>query len=245
MKLRVIGSNSSGNCYVLDGETEALVIECGCPLKDIKQAIDWKVEKIVGTCVTHRHSDHSKYVHEILWAGIRVLALRDVFEEKNVTSHPFAIEIKPNKGYKVGGFKIQPFYVHHDVPCVGYIIQHSELGKLLFVTDTAAMGYKIDGLTNIMIEANYADDIVDSNIENGNLSVAMRNRLFGSHLSIDTAKRVLERQNLSQVENIILTHLSNGNSNEKRFIREVVELTGKPVYAANKGLAINLSKNPY
>lgn len=245
MKLRVIGSNSSGNCYVLDGETEALVIECGCPLKDIKQAIDWKVEKIVGACVTHRHSDHSKYIHEILWAGIRVLALRDVFEEKNVTSHPFAIEIKPNKGYKVGGFKIQPFYVHHDVPCVGYIIQHSELGKLLFVTDTAAMGYKIDGLTNIMIEANYADDIVDSNIENGNLSVAMRNRLFGSHLSIDTAKRVLERQNLSQVENIILIHLSNGNSNEKRFIREVIELTGKHAYAANKGMAINLHQTPF
>lgn len=245
MKLRVIGSSSSGNCYVLEGETEALIVECGCPLRDIKKAIDWNVRKIVGACVTHRHSDHSKHIKEILLAGIRVLALQDVFEENNLSEYPFTTRIEPNKGYKVGGFRIQPFAVHHDVPCVGFIIQHPEIGKLMFVTDTAAMGYKIDGLTHIMIEANYADDIVDENIEKGHISAAMRNRVFGSHLSIDTTKRILGRQNLSQVEDIILIHLSDGNSDEKRFIREIIELTGKPVYAANKGMIINLQKTPF
>ena len=245
MTLRIIGSSSSGNCYILDGKDEALIVECGCPVKEVKVSLNWQIGKIAGAVVTHRHSDHSGYVHDMLWAGIRVLALADVFESKGVSNHPFATTIVPNNGYKVGGFLIQPFSVFHDVPCVGYIIQHAEIGKLLFVTDTAAMGYRIDGLNHIMIEANYADDIVNTNIECGNLSAAMRNRLFGSHLELETTKRILRRQNLSDVINIILIHLSNGNSNEKRFIDEITELTGKPTYAAQKGLAVNLSKNPY
>lgn len=245
MTLRVIGSSSSGNCYILDGQTEALIIECGCPMHEIKETLNWQIGKIAGAIVSHCHSDHSGYIREVLRSGICVLALQDVFDVKGVSQNPFAVAIVPNKGYKVGGFLIQPFPVHHDVPCVGYIIQHAEMGKLLFVTDTAAMGYKINGLNHIMIEANYADDIVDYNIEHGSISAAMRSRLFGSHLELETAKRVLRRQNLSDVINIILIHLSNGNSNEKRFIGEIAALTGKPTYAAKKGLAINLSKNPY
>ncbi len=245
MKLRVIGSSSLGNCYVLDGSQEALLIECGCRLADVKQAINWQIGKVVGAVVTHRHKDHSGYVAEIAATGIRVLALADVFEAHGLIGNPFTIAIEPNKAYKVGGFLIQPFSVHHDVPCVGYVIQHPEMGKLLFVTDTAAMGYKISGLNHIMIEANYADDIVLQNIENGSLSATLRNRLFGSHLEIETTKRILRRQNLSEVENCILIHLSNGNSNEKRFIREISELTGKPTYAASKNMVIDLSKTPY
>lgn len=245
MTLRVIGSSSSGNCYILDGQAETLIIECGCPMHEVKETLNWQIGKIAGAIVTHSHSDHSGYIREVLRTGIRVLALQDVFNAKGISHNPFAIAIQPNKGYKVGGFLIQPFAVHHDVPCVGYIIQHTEMGKLLFVTDTAAMGYKIDGLNHVMIEANYADDIVDFNIEHGSISAAMRNRLFGSHLELETAKRILKRQNLSEVINIILIHLSNGNSNEKRFIDEIAALTGKQTYAAKKGLAINLSKNPY
>lgn len=245
MELRIIGSSSSGNCYVLETDKEALIIECGCPMRDVKRAIEWHVGKIVGAVVTHRHNDHSGYVREVLAAGILVLALEDVFTAKGIKNNPFVRNIEPNKGYKVGGFLIQPFAVHHDVPCVGYIIQHEDMGKLLFVTDTATMGYRVNGLNHIMIEANYADDIVDSNIANGRVSAAMRSRLFGSHMELGTTKLVLERQNLSEVENIILIHLSSGNSNEKRFRNEITELTGIATYVANKDMTINLSKTPY
>ena len=42
-----------------------------------------------------------------------------------------------------------------------------------------------------------------------------------------------------------MIHLSDGNSDEQRFVREITELTGKCVYAANAGMTIDLSKTPY
>lgn len=36
MKLKVLGSGSSGNCYILESETEALIIEVGLPFMNRK-----------------------------------------------------------------------------------------------------------------------------------------------------------------------------------------------------------------
>ena len=37
MKLRVLGSGSSGNCYILENEAEALIIEAGVPFMEVKK----------------------------------------------------------------------------------------------------------------------------------------------------------------------------------------------------------------
>jgi ribonuclease BN (tRNA processing enzyme) len=84
------------------------------------------------------------------------------------------------------------------------------------------MNYKFDGLTEIMIEANYADDILDRRLASKDITLVQRNRVIESHMSIDTAKEILKRNDLSQVNNIILIHLSDGSSDETRFVREIV-----------------------
>ena len=119
------------------------------------------------------------------------------------------------------------------------------MGKLLFITDTVTLDYSIPGLNHIMIEANYADDIVEKRIEAGLMPISMRPRRLYSHMDISQTKAILAENDLSQVDNIVLIHLSDGNSDEKRFVREIRELTGKPVYAADAGMTIELSKEPY
>ena len=39
MELRVLGSSSSGNCYILDNGNEALIIEAGIRFIDVKKAL--------------------------------------------------------------------------------------------------------------------------------------------------------------------------------------------------------------
>ncbi len=39
MKLTVLNSNSKGNCYILQNEHEALVIECGVKFSEVKKAL--------------------------------------------------------------------------------------------------------------------------------------------------------------------------------------------------------------
>lgn len=55
MFLRVINSGSSGNGYILESENEALIIECGCKLIDIKKALNFNISKVVGCLVSHEH----------------------------------------------------------------------------------------------------------------------------------------------------------------------------------------------
>ena len=48
-------------------------------------------------------------------------------------------------------------------------------------------------------------------------------------------------QTWRRLHNIVLIHLSNGSSDEQRFVNEIKRLTGKQVTAADKGVEIELS----
>lgn len=242
MELKILGSSSKGNGYVLEAKNEALIIEAGVKLLEAKKAIGFNISKVVGCIVTHQHYDHAGYVQEYTKAGVVVLALSSVIESKKLTRNYKAIEI--GKGYVLGNFKVFPFEVMHDVPCVGYLIEHPECGKVLFVTDTYAMQYRFTGVTHWLIEANYADDILTENILEGRIPQAMRKRLLTSHMEIDNTKEVLISSDLSKTRNIVLIHLSDGNSDERRFIAECKAATGKCVVAANAGMVINFGVVP-
>lgn len=245
MKLLVLGSNSLGNGYILEAENEALIIEAGCKLSEVKKALKWHLNKVQGAIITHCHSDHAAYVKDYIKAGIRIMAIESVCKTKGIERSSFVKEIEPNHGYILGGFKIYAFPVCHDVPCVGYIIEHQEMGRMLFVTDTMMLEYTFPPMNHIMLEANYADDILDANIASGRLHPGMRQRLMKSHMELQTAKGILLANDLSECNEIILIHLSDGNSNELRFIDEIHKLTGKPTYAADAGKEFNISIQPY
>lgn len=247
MKLTVLGSNSFGNCYILETNGEALIIEAGVRFSEVKKALKFKISKVVGAVISHEHNDHAGYIKEFINAGIMTLALEEVFKAKGYEEQcgSFHRAIKPKQGYRMGGFSIIPLGVKHDVPCVSFIIDHSDMGRLLFVTDTMMFEYNVPGLNHVLIEANYADDILDKNIERGKMPISMRPRLLQSHMEINTTLWILRRIGLIDIHNIVLIHLSDGNSSEERFVKSTQELTGKQVYAANKGLTIDISKNPY
>lgn len=246
MVLKCLGSSSAGNCYILRSSLsdEVLIIEAGISMSEIKKALKFKISNIKGCIVSHEHKDHSKYIREVVRCGIKVLALPDVFRNQGI-NNPFCKEIEPMHGYKVGGFKILPLPVVHDVPCVGYLIEHEEMGKLIFITDTMMLEYKLPQLNHIMLEANYADEILQYNIDNGIVPVSLRDRLLHSHMELQTAKEILRANDLSSVNEVILLHLSGNNSDAGQFQREVQEASGKPVYIAKSGMEINLNKEPY
>ncbi len=100
-------------------------------------------------------------------------------------------------------------------------------------------------MKHIIIEANYADDILEDNIIKGVEHPFKRDRLLTSHMELKTTKAVLMAQDLSRVENIILTHLPGQNSDESGFADEIKALTWKPVYAAKSGMTVCLTKKPF
>lgn len=245
MELVCLGSSSKGNCYLLKASDGVLVVECGVNIMELKKALQWRLSDIIACIVTHEHKDHSKYLPSLQMSGIPILALHDVFKSQKLETDVFCTSIEPMRGYKVGPFNIFVLSVSHDVPCLGFVIEHSEMGKLLFITDTMMFQYRIDGINHILIEANYHDDILQQNIDNGLMPSVMRPRLLQSHMELKTTVGILKDMDLSQVQNIVLLHLSSGNSDKHLFQRTVAEATGKPVYIADSGLKLDMTNIPY
>lgn len=246
MVLKVISSGSHGNCYLLEAANgEKLILECGVAFRTIKQALKFDLRGVCGCLVSHRHKDHSKSLLDILKAGIKTLALEDVFVSQSVKNRSFCETIEPNGGYKIGGFSIFAFDVLHDVPCIGFIISHKEMGRLLFATDTMNINYRFPKMNHILIEANYDDAILQKNIDEGRIPASMRKRLMESHMEIEACKNILRENDLSDVNEIVLIHLSGNNSDASDFINQVKATAGKPVFVASQGLELSLNLTQY
>lgn len=148
-------------------------------------------------------------------------------------------------GYKVGSFKVFTLPVVHDVPCLGYVIEHDEMGKLLFVTDTMMLDYRIAALNHIMIEANYSDDILDEAIESGRTDRSSRERLLESHMEIKTTEQIIRTTDLTAVSDIVLLHLSSRHGDAEQFRTRIKKAVGKPVFVASPSFKLDISKQPY
>ena len=62
-------------------------------------------------------------------------------------------------------------------------------------------------------------------------------------MSFETCEKALLANDLTPAKNIILIHLSDGNSNAFEFKRDIERSTGKMTYVADKNMVISLNKN--
>ena len=237
MEIKVIASSSSGNCYYVTDGVTPLLLECGIPFPKIQQATNFGISKLGGVLVTHEHKDHSKALVEMLRNGANVYCSAGTKQALKIPNHYRLHTVKPLEKFTIGTWQILPFDVQHDAAePLGYLLISWVTGeRLLFATDTYYIKYRFQGaLDYVMVECNYAMDILNHNIATGKINPLQKPRLLKSHFEIGNVKAFLRAQNLTQVKEIWLLHLSDGNSNEERFKREIMEITGCPVYIAGK-----------
>ncbi|MGG5486286.1 MBL fold metallo-hydrolase [Gaetbulibacter sp. PBL-D1] len=242
MRLKVIGTGSKGNAYLLYNEEEALLIECGVGIKAIKQALNFDLSKLVACIVTHEHGDHAKSMNDLMAAGINVYATSGTHDACGTRNHHRALLLS-DIAFLLGRFMIKKFDIKHDAaePC-GFLINHPECGTTLFLTDAIYSAYTFKGLNNIIIEANYDPLLAKHKL--GDMEF-LRNRIINNHMSIDTCIDALKANDLTAVNNIVLIHLSDSNSNEADFKRRVQNATGKTCTVASNGLDMNFNKTPF
>ena len=246
MNLSIISTGSQGNCYILSNEKEAIIIECGVNIKSIKKDLDFDLSKVVGCILTHEHLDHAKSIKEVMSSGIEVYASAGTHIARGTDKSHRARTLINKVPVKIGGFKVLPFDVKHDAAePMGFLINHKETGNLLFLTDTYYSPYKFANLNNIIIEANFSQEIIDRKVAEGVSQEFLRNRILQSHLSLENCIDLLDVNDLTAVNNIVLIHLSDTNSHEANFKKCVEINTGKNVTVARNNMKINLKKNPF
>lgn len=247
MLLHVIGSGSSGNSYLLiasNGET--LMLECGVLWQKIKVALKFKLSKVVGCLVTHLHGDHAKSIRDVLNAGIPVYASRGEHVAMNTIMHHHTELLDRGCVTQIGSFEVLPFLIKHDTPePLGFLVRHEECGTVLFLTDTMYSPFVFDGLNNIIVEANYDWNILRDRLKRGEEPKVVKDRVVRSHMSINTCLRLLSKNDLRAVNNIVLIHLSSRNANAAEFKQRTAASTGKNVHIATSNLIVPLDKTPF
>lgn len=223
MKLKVISSGSSGNCYVLESDAEALIIEAGVPMKEVKIALGFNVRKIVGVIASHAHSDHAKYLNDYRGTA-RIYK-------------PYEV-VTPNEQF--GNFFVKAFQLVHDVECYGFYITHPDIGSLIYASDTEYIKYRFKNLNHIFVEANYSDDLIDNEAAN-------RNHVLQGHMSLQTALDFISTNDNPALKNVVLLHLSASNSDADYFLQKTKETIkyGANCYIAEKGLEVELNLCPF
>lgn len=226
MRIEVIASGSSGNCYKINNEDTTLLIECGIPYKKIQQALNFKTTDIDGVLVSHEHGDHSKACKDLIKAGVNLYMTKGTKEALKLDSH----RVKTFRQWsmyldvEIGSFIIKPFRTIHDAKePVGFVICDSiSKEELVFITDSQYSIYNFSP-DYFMIEVNYVTETINKSEK---IHPDLRARIKKTHMSLETAINLLERSDLSNLKKIYVMHLSDSNSDAKVIKESLQELTG-------------------
>lgn len=241
ISVKVFGSGSSGNGYLIDDGHSQLIIECGVQFSKIQQQMEHDFSRVAGALITHEHRDHCKYISSLIAkTSVDVFATRGtinaMFDDpvsKLKTHHGYRFnELYYKQTQKIGTWYVTPFETKHDVaePC-GFLIDNTAGDRLVFVTDSYYVKYRFPNVTHMMIEANYSKEIIDQKMNRG-FDIKRKERLLESHFDFDRTLDFIKTNKSDRLQEVWLLHLSDANSHEQKFKEDTQKLVGVPVYIA-------------
>lgn len=209
---------------------------------EVKKAIGWKIGKVVGCLVSHQHGDHIGKIRDYCNIGFPIYTNDETAEFIETVYGEKVLSVPEFQRLSLGGFTIQPFYLpHNGVPNFGYLIEHAEIGRLLFMTDMEYCRYDFAafGINHILVESNYDMELVDKSIHN------YTHKLLG-HCSIQTACGIIRANRTPELRTVILCHLG-AFSDEGSFKKHAKEAAGAGVGVdvADAGKIFDISLMPF
>ena len=229
LDIAIHATGSTGNCYTVSNGKATVMLDCGLPYNRIQKLTGFILPDAV--FVTHEHQDHVKAAKDFMKRGVDIYTSAGTAEVENLEGHLLHI-MKNRQSVSIDGIVVSAFETQHDaVEPLGFLLDDGE-DRLLYATDTYYLHYRFPGLTKIMVEANYCNEILTENLRYGKLPKTLERRLRESHFSLENLKKFFLANDISKVKEIWLIHLSKGNADPVMFKREIEALTGKPVYVA-------------
>ena len=231
MQIDVLASSSLGNAYIVSDGVTSILLDAGIPYKELQVKSDFKINEVAACLVTHCHMDHARAVKDLVQNAIDVYGLFETLAMLGVTANYLHRThfVKPLEAFTVNTFEILPITMHHDCPCVGYMV-YSEVTneRLFFATDTYKITVNPQGIDYLILEINYQKEIVNNLVNEGKMEASIRARLLFSHFELSKALNWLKRIDKSRLKRIYVAHLSNGHSNAEEIKNAVIVETGVP-----------------
>lgn len=233
MRLTVLGSGSSGNCYIVGNSNERILLDCGMPYRETLKALNFNVAVVDAILVSHEHKDHAMSARAFSKMGVPIYS-------GAATAHKceYICPVSALKPFSAKNFDIMGFPLPHDeTPNFGFLVRHSDIGKLLYMTDLAYCPYNFRkvGINHLMVECNYIESDLDVNDD------AYKHRVQG-HASLSTTKGIIRANMTDALKTVTIIHVSANYGDPDRMLTEVKSVVGDGVEVniAVPGLSIQL-----
>ena len=247
-----LGSGSSGNCYLLYTDSDALLIDIGVGTRMLKRRLreyGLSMDRVTAVLVTHDHADHVKSVGTVSKDYLLpVYTTREVhagIDRNYCVRHKIAPDrmrlVEREMCFEVGSFKVTPFSVPHDsADNVGYRIE-AEGVVFSVMTDvghvTQRMKEVIGGTDYLVIEANYDEEMLTA----GPYPEHLKTRIAGplGHMSNRVCGVAIAENATERLRHVWLCHLSEENNDPElafKVVSERLKRSGRVV-----GTDINLT----
>jgi phosphoribosyl 1,2-cyclic phosphodiesterase len=226
MRCTTLASGSKGNCFFIEGESGALLIDAGLSYKETIRrmaAADLDADKICAVLVTHEHGDHIRGL-EVLMKKLDIPAyategtLHDFLHNRRTSDKPIDCRVcRHEDEFTVGDFSIEAFKTSHDAvePC-GFVIKENGL-RFGYCTDTgiltSPMLEKLRRCDGIVLESNHCPDM----LANGPYPEFLKRRIRSQHGHLSN-KAAADGMRLlgKDLPQVILAHLSETNNTTER-----------------------------
>lgn len=230
MKVQVINSGSSGNCYLLtDSQNHTLIIEAGKGTFEnaLRQVPD--VSKIAAVIISHKHGDHYGDAEKWQKSGIKVYG-PDQMEH--------AEQINIGKSFE---WSVIPLAVEHDpnVDCFAFFVRSNVEDKItFFATDcynySRIIGALPEPLALCLCETNHDMHMLDT----GKYPAELKERVRRSHCSVQRASLAIGRAKCTR---FLLIHPSENNLDQETALKHFRdEFPNRSFEFARPGLTVEV-----
>ncbi|MCC6742696.1 MAG: MBL fold metallo-hydrolase [Acidobacteria bacterium] len=228
MRVRIIGSGSSGNVlYVESGETRILV-DVGLSAREASRRLTEAgidPSSIDGIVVTHEHGDHSRGVSVFARSNDIPVYLtegtREACQFGRFESKMRFVDVQSSESFQIGSLDIHPFAVPHDAVDSFALTIESGGAKIGFVTD---LGYitqlvcdRVRGADVLILESNHDVEMLKI-CPHYPWSLKQRVLSKHGHLSNDHVSAFLAEEFDGRASHVVLAHLSK-NTNHPEVAR--------------------------
>jgi len=214
--LYVLGSGSGGNCFAVESEGIAVLVDAGFSAREVERrasTVELALDRIAGIVLTHEHGDHACGASRLARRlGVPVLTSSGTWTA--LSRHMATAEHRPLglcTQAEVGPFVVQACPTSHDAAEPLAVALHAREGTSVGVAydlgrPTTAVRYLMRNLSAVVLEANY-DEVA---LRTSGYPPSVQHRIAGSggHLSNRAAAELLVELHHPDLAVVVLAHLS-------------------------------------
>jgi len=217
MRFIVLGSGSGGNAAVVECGGLRLMIDAGLSAKQLSlrlTQVGIEPSSLDGILLTHEHGDHVRGLKIFLKSNpvpiYATAATARVVREQGIEGGKWKL-FEAGQVFLMGNAKIETFAIQHDaVDPVGFVVG-DEVRRFGYLSDagfvTRSMTERLRGLRGIFVEANYDQDLLESDTKR---PWAIKQRISSrhGHLSNEQVAELISDIAHTGLGRVVLGHLS-------------------------------------